>query len=85
MDRGYQESLYYLLGSGESGKSTILKQFRIMHTNGFSDEELESYRHEIRTNVIQAISTLCKASYGSNPSLRVRFSSFIILRHLKIN
>lgn len=31
-------------GSGESGKSTIVKQMKIIHQNGYSREELLQYR-----------------------------------------
>lgn len=31
-------------GAGESGKSTIVKQMKIIHNEGFSDEELRSFR-----------------------------------------
>jgi len=33
-----------LLGSGDSGKSTILKQMRLIHKLPFSTQEIESYR-----------------------------------------
>ncbi|KAK0440031.1 heterotrimeric G protein alpha subunit 4 [Desarmillaria tabescens] len=33
-----------LLGSGDSGKSTVLKQMRLIYKNPFSPQEVESYR-----------------------------------------
>ena len=49
-------------GAGECGKSTILKQMRILHLNGFSKEERVSvYRNLIRKNTLDAIYTLCEA------------------------
>ena len=33
-----------LLGSGESGKSTIVKQMKILHSDGYTQDELEEYR-----------------------------------------
>ncbi|KAG9308775.1 guanine nucleotide binding protein, alpha subunit [Chiua virens] len=36
--------LTLVLGSSESGKSTIVKQMKIIHQNGFTDEELLTYR-----------------------------------------
>lgn len=51
-----------LLGSGESGKSTIFKQMKILHQNGFTKEELLSYRGQVYRNIIQAIKILIRES-----------------------
>ena len=48
-----------LLGAGESGKSTIFKQMRILHGSPRSDEDLRMYGVVIRSNVIVAIRKLC--------------------------
>ena len=42
------------LGSGESGKSTIVKQMKIIHQNGFSPEELDTFRPIIYQNVLDS-------------------------------
>ncbi|KII63207.1 Guanine nucleotide-binding protein alpha-16 subunit [Thelohanellus kitauei] len=42
-----------LLGTGESGKSTSLKQMKIIHKNGFSAEEKEQMRQVIMSNIAQ--------------------------------
>lgn len=47
-----------LLGAGESGKSTIVKQMRILHVDGFSEEEKREKIHSIRCNVRDAILTI---------------------------
>ncbi|KAK9766347.1 hypothetical protein K7432_004647 [Basidiobolus ranarum] len=47
-----------LLGAGESGKSTILKQMRLIHNRGFTDLERESYRIVIFRNTSQSIRDL---------------------------
>ncbi|KAK9767580.1 hypothetical protein K7432_002515 [Basidiobolus ranarum] len=47
-----------LLGAGESGKSTILKQMRLIHNRGFTDLERESYRIVIFRNTTQSIRDL---------------------------
>ncbi|KAM6374691.1 LOW QUALITY PROTEIN: guanine nucleotide-binding protein G(olf) subunit alpha [Alca torda] len=49
-----------LLGAGESGKSTIVKQMRILH-DGFNSEEKKQKILDIRKNVKDAIVTIVSA------------------------
>ena len=44
-----------LLGAGESGKSTIVKQMRILHINGFNEKEKKEKVVDIRRNVRDSI------------------------------
>uniref|UniRef100_A0A914KFW6 G-protein alpha subunit n=1 Tax=Meloidogyne incognita TaxID=6306 RepID=A0A914KFW6_MELIC len=39
-----------LLGAGECGKSTILKQMRILHDHGFTEEEKEKQKFAVYNN-----------------------------------
>jgi guanine nucleotide-binding protein G(o) subunit alpha len=47
-----------LLGTGESGKSTIFKQMQILYEEGFSDIEKSTFRHVIRTNLVESMQAL---------------------------
>jgi energy-coupling factor transporter ATP-binding protein EcfA2 len=47
-----------LLGAGESGKSTLLKQLRILYGKGFSPEERAALRGVIHANTITCIQML---------------------------
>ncbi|KAJ5539947.1 hypothetical protein N7513_008279 [Penicillium frequentans] len=47
-----------LLGAGESGKSTIIKQMRIIHSRGFPEEERHQTRAVIYSNVVIAFKVL---------------------------
>ncbi|CAE6404349.1 unnamed protein product [Rhizoctonia solani] len=42
-----------LLGSGDSGKSTVLKQMRIIHNDKFTQQEVELYRQLVFNNIIR--------------------------------
>ncbi|EYC34181.1 hypothetical protein Aduo_002033 [Ancylostoma duodenale] len=44
-----------LLGTGESGKSTFIKQMRIIHGNGYSDEDKRAHIRLVYQNVFMAI------------------------------
>ncbi|KTW29418.1 guanine nucleotide-binding protein subunit alpha [Pneumocystis carinii B80] len=50
-----------LLGAGESGKSTILKQMKLIHEGGYSVEERESFREIIYSNTIQSMRVILEA------------------------
>jgi len=44
-----------LLGAGESGKSTLVKQMKIIHCKGFSQAELMSYKLTVCDNLISSL------------------------------
>ena len=50
-----------LLGTGESGKSTFIKQLRIIHGAGYSDEDKRDYIKIVYQNVFMAMQSLIKA------------------------
>ncbi|XP_014827569.1 PREDICTED: guanine nucleotide-binding protein G(olf) subunit alpha-like [Poecilia mexicana] len=56
-----------LLGAGESGKSTIVKQMRILHVDGFNAEEKQQKIQDIRKNVKDAIVTIVSAMSALTP------------------
>lgn len=49
-----------LLGSGESGKSTILKQMKILHQNGYTKKELVEYVPFVYRNVLDCSKAIAK-------------------------
>uniref|UniRef100_UPI0035902818 guanine nucleotide-binding protein G(t) subunit alpha-1 n=1 Tax=Myxine glutinosa TaxID=7769 RepID=UPI0035902818 len=50
-----------LLGAGESGKSTIVKQMKIIHKEGYSKEECLEFIAIIYSNTLQSILAIVKA------------------------
>lgn len=44
-----------LLGAGESGKSTLVKQMKIIHSDGFTREELSSFRPTVMDNLLASM------------------------------
>lgn len=49
-------------GAGESGKSTIFKQMRILYGKGFSDEERRNFKPVIYSNTVLSMKTLVQQS-----------------------
>ncbi|KAI9813457.1 MAG: hypothetical protein M1827_004132 [Pycnora praestabilis] len=50
-----------LLGAGESGKSTVLKQMKLLYSEGFSSNERLEYRVIIFSNLINAFKVILDA------------------------
>ena len=56
-----KECKILLLGSGESGKSTIVKQMKIIHQNGYTPTELAAYRHTVYKNLLESAQAIVLA------------------------
>uniref|UniRef100_A0A8C5JWM1 Guanine nucleotide-binding protein G(i) subunit alpha-1 n=2 Tax=Jaculus jaculus TaxID=51337 RepID=A0A8C5JWM1_JACJA len=59
--RKEEKPVFYFLGAGESGKSTIVKQMKIIHEAGYSEEECKQYKAVVYSNTIQSIIAIIRA------------------------
>ena len=50
-----------LLGAGESGKSTIVKQMRIIHQSGYTQQDCKHYQPVVYSNTIQSLNAIISA------------------------
>ncbi|KAG0294945.1 guanine nucleotide-binding protein subunit alpha [Dissophora globulifera] len=50
-----------LLGAGESGKSTVLKQMKLIHDGGYSEDEKEAFKEIIFSNTVQSMRVILEA------------------------
>lgn len=48
-------------GAGESGKSTILKQMKLIHEGSYSRDERESFKEIIYSNTVQSMRVILEA------------------------
>ncbi|EDV21413.1 uncharacterized protein TRIADDRAFT_50796 [Trichoplax adhaerens] len=74
-DVSAKEVKLLLLGAGESGKSTIVKQMRIIHEKGYSEQDCVQYRPVVYNNTVQSLATIIRACGPlgipfENPSLK---------------
>ncbi|KAK9890954.1 hypothetical protein WA026_013294 [Henosepilachna vigintioctopunctata] len=60
-----------LLGAGESGKSTIIKQMHLIHVRNFSDKMKTEKRSDIRGNLVEAIFSILEAMPKLNPPVEI--------------
>ena len=50
-----------LLGAGESGKSTIVKQMQIIHRTGYNEEDCLKYKPVVYSNTVQSMVAIIRA------------------------
>ena len=64
-----------LVGTGESGKSTFIKQMRIIHGAGYSEEAKRGFIKIVYQNIFIAMQSMIRAmdmlhiSYGDSPNI----------------
>ncbi|XP_041085079.1 guanine nucleotide-binding protein subunit alpha-11-like [Polyodon spathula] len=52
-----------LLGTGESGKTTFIKQMRIIHGAGYSEEELRAFAKLVYQNIFTSMQAMLRAMH----------------------
>lgn len=57
----HRELKLLLLGTGESGKSTFIKQMRIIHGSGYSEVDRKGFTRLVFQNIVTAIKALIDA------------------------
>ncbi|KAG2192886.1 hypothetical protein INT47_012517 [Mucor saturninus] len=67
-------------GAGESGKSTVLKQMRLIHASGFKASEREGFRVVVFFNVFSTVQTLLEALEAAN----IHFSDPYMLEYASL-
>ncbi|XP_017328773.1 guanine nucleotide binding protein (G protein), alpha inhibiting activity polypeptide a isoform X1 [Ictalurus punctatus] len=60
-EKAAREVKLLLLGAGESGKSTIVKQMKIIHQSGYSEEECHQLRAVVYSNTTQSLMIIVRA------------------------
>jgi len=53
-----------LLGAGDSGKSTVFKQMKIIHLEGFTEDERKSFKLAVIGNLINSMQCLIRAAHS---------------------
>lgn len=72
-----------LLGAGECGKSTLLKQVRILHKHGYSAHERYEFAYTIRISLAKNLLTMIEAMTRVNMPITEKSARASDLIHVK--
>ncbi|GAA6003997.1 guanine nucleotide-binding protein subunit alpha [Rhodotorula paludigena] len=73
-----------MLGAGESGKSTLVKQMRLMYANPYSDRERHDYKEIVFTNALQSMQAVIRGFEVCNvalPQQHIPTAEYLLLVH----
>lgn len=73
-----------LLGTGESGKSTVLKQLKLLHKGGFTQQERAQYSHIIWCDAVQSMKILIYQARKLGVALECDRSGSPLIVHKKV-
>lgn len=68
-------------GAGESGKSTLVKQMKIIHGDGYTREELASYKPTVCDNLVHSMRAVLEAMGALRIDLGDQVSKGLFLMH----
>lgn len=68
-EKSAREVKLLLLGAGESGKSTVVKQMTIIHKSGYNEERRRTYIHVILNNALVSLSNILQAMNSITPNV----------------
>ena len=70
-------SSWLVSGAGESGKSTVVKQMKIIHGDGYSQQELESFTVSRSHFLSWLLATVCVVYSNRKINTTVSYVRFI--------
>ncbi|KAK5671853.1 hypothetical protein QVD99_001683 [Batrachochytrium dendrobatidis] len=69
-DKIMLEPRVLVLGSGDSGKTTLMKQLKILHAGGYCDQERQSYNEKICDNIVDSMLAILALLHIKNISVK---------------
>ena len=68
-EKSAREVKLLLLGAGESGKSTVVKQMTIIHKSGYNEESRKKYINVILNNALVSLKSILQAMNSITPNV----------------